>query len=304
LGTRKREDPYIKAMPIMSRGIAALLRGEWVSCLKCCDRAVQYLTAPGCFGKTWELSTARTFALWSLQYQGNLLELSKRQPELLNAAIAADDLFATLNYGTQVMTHLQLAADQPHEALRRLEADHERLSDRGFFIQHHNYLLASAYTYLYLQEYQKAFEIIEGQWAKYQQSFLSQIQQVRIDYFQVYARVLVAAVSSGALRKRDIKKIDSISRRLKKERAAWASAFSLYLDGACMAMEGADDEASLKLAGAGSLFERQSMKLFANAARHQLMKSNIDNEARMKKAWGDCGVSDGERMASMLLPGF
>ena len=305
LGRENREDPYIKAMPMMSRGIAALLRGEWVGCLKCCDRAAGYLSSPECYGKTWELSTARTFALWSLQYQGDLVELSRRQPDLLNAAIAADDLFATLNYGTQVMSHLQLAADQPHEALRRLEADRERLSNRGFFIQHHNYVLASAYTYLYLGEYQKAIEAMDGLWGKYQQSFLSQIQQVRIDYYQVYARVLVAAIQGGVLHAREIRKVRSVSRKLKRERAAWANAFSLYLDGVCLAVDGSGEQARAKLADAGTVFERQSMKLFANAARHQLMKfSSVGNQTNMEKSWSDCGVSCGERMASMLLPGF
>ncbi len=183
---QSRRDPYTKAMQQMSRGIAALLRGHWASSLRCCDRAIQYLTETQCQGKTWELSTARTFALWALQYQGNHQELARRQPNLLGLAKETDDLYATLNYGTQVMAHLQLARDQPTEALRLLEEDQKRLSNEGFFIQHHNYVLAKTYLLIYLKQPTAALESISGQWHHYKQQFLSQIQQVRIDHHQCW----------------------------------------------------------------------------------------------------------------------
>lgn len=307
-------DAYEKAMPLMSRGIAALLRGNWDTALKCCDRAVEYLTSPSlaspsCYGKTWELNTARTFALWSLQYQGNLVELGKRQPELLVAAIEANDLFATLNFGTQVMAHLQLASDHPEESLRRLEQDKQRLSKRGFFVQHHNYVLASTYTYLYQGQPESALKAMEGQWRNYQKAFLSQIQQVRIDHHQVLIRALIAAAAEGIDRGRNLKRAGRLIRSLYRERVGWGTALATAFEAASHFVMGRRAEAATGLEKSSSLFQRQSMRLFEAAARHHLgtMMGSVEtagSESAAQPDWSSLGVTDGDKLAATLLPGF
>lgn len=304
LDSQRKREPYSRAMSLLSRGIAALLRGEWKVALHCCDRAVGHLSSQDCIGKTWELSTARTFALWSLQYQGNLVELARRQPELLHAAIEADDLFATLNYGTQVMAHLELAANRPAEALRRLEEDRNRLSEEGFFIQHHNYVLAKAYTFLYMGDYENALKSIDRVWPKYQQSFLSQIQQVRIDYFQVLCRALLGAAENNISRAANLKRVRQIIRRLKAEKVEWATGFATAFEAASDWIEGKRVASLKQLLLSQQMFERNSMLLFSMAARQIAAKIDQDITDQDFVPWKDCGVDDGQKMARTLLPGF
>jgi len=302
--TATHRDHYSRAMQFIARGIAALLRGQWSASLGCCDRAIKLLADPTCHGKTWELNTARTFGLWALQYQGNLLELSHRQPELVRAAKEADDLFATLNFGTQVMAHLQLAGDQPEESLRRLREDEDHLSDRGFYIQHHNFILAKTYTLLYQNRVAEAMSTIDGTWRNYQREYLSQIQQVRIDHRQVATRVLLAAASehldSDNMLKRATKQIVS----LRAENVRWASALAEVFDAACHRIEGNKTIAESKLVSAIKMLDAAGMVLFATAARRHLASLTGQALSDETKPWSELGVANGERMARMLVPGF
>jgi len=302
----KQPNPYSKAMLFIARGIAALLRGEWSSSLHCCDLAIRYLSDISCHGKTWELNTARTFALWSLQYQGNLVELSRRQPELLRVAKESDDLFATLNFGTQVMAHLQLAGDQPEESLRRLQEDKARLSDRGFFIQHHNYVLARTYSLLYLGRSKEALEAIDGQWQHYRHEFLSQIQQVRIDHRQVAVRALIAAAAASEAIDRQALLIRArrLIALLRREAAPWATALAEAFDAACDHLDGKQTTSQEKLRRSVDLFAAAGMNLFTVAARHHLASLVGGDMSQIEATWRNSGVANCDRMANMLLPGF
>jgi eukaryotic-like serine/threonine-protein kinase len=303
-----RRDPYSRAMPIMARGIAALLCGQWAASLRCCDTAAKYLSGPSCAGKTWELNTARTFALWSLQYQGNLIELSRRQPTLLRNAIESDDLFATLNFGTQVMAHLQLANANPEESLRRLEQDKTRLSDRGFFVQHHNYVLARTCTLLFQNRTADALETIEGQWKNYRQEFLSHIQQVRVDHRQVLARTLIAHASGSKKPAKYLQQARRLIISLKRERAAWALALATAFEAGCDSVEQKNVDLVTKLNDAAQRLARADMHLFASAARHHI--AALQSQQAPPEPVGDpvdwkaMGVVDGNSLANMLLPGF
>ncbi len=296
----QQDDPYSRAMLLMGRGIAALLRGDWSATIGCCDRAVTKLVDGQCFGATWELSTARTFSLWALQYQGNLVELARRQPELMREAEETNDLFATLNFGTQVMAHLQLAAGQPEESLRRLERDRQRLSNRGFFVQHHNYWLASTYTLLYLGRGHEALRCIEGQWRNYRSAFLSQVQQIRVDHFQVYARAILAAAAeappSSSERRELLTRARAAIRRLKAERVGWSTALALALEASLAQLSGSAEEAATKLREAEISLAAADMRLFAAAAKVHLNSTD--------DAFSVLGATAPREMAAMLIPGF
>jgi eukaryotic-like serine/threonine-protein kinase len=313
--TLSHRDHYSRAMQHLTQGMAALLRGHWTASLRSCDRAIAYLSDPSCHGKTWELNTARTFALWSLQYQGNLIELSRRQPELLRWAKESDDLFATLNFGTQVMAHLQLAENKPEESLRRLAEDKSRLSNRGFFIQHHNYVLAQTYSLLYLGDYSGALQAIDGQWKQYRREFLSQIQQVRIDHRQVLIRAILAnAAYDATVRAERLSEAKQLIQSLRRERVEWAGALADALDASWFCIAGHSKQAAVMLATAHRSLEKVGMRLFATAALHHLDRGTERSEQThgmngistndMTEQWRAMGIVAGDRFANMLIPGF
>jgi tetratricopeptide (TPR) repeat protein len=297
----RSRDPYQRALPCLSRGIAALLRGDWSNALRCCEHAIRFLADPRCVGKTWELQTARTFALWALQYQGEIRELTQRQSELLRSAHDANDLYAILNFGTQVTAHVMLAKDQPEEAQVLLERDRERLSDRGFFIQHHNDVLARTATCIYADKAEQALSCIEGKYDEYHRSFLSQIQQVRIDHRQVLVRAHLAAAASGIQTKRNLDQARRFIRLLRRERAHWASSLAMAFDAAIASFQN-PSEAPSQFAAASEALESCNMQLFAAAARNLRHRYSSGRSNQHDPYWKAQGIVNAERMTHMLLP--
>ncbi|MEQ1824723.1 MAG: AAA family ATPase [Pirellula sp.] len=298
-----RTEPYYRASLFMSRGIAALLRGQWSAARGNCDKAITYLEDERCHGATWEMATSRTFALWALQYQGNLIELRRRQPDLLRSSLESDDLFATLNFSTQVMAHLELSQNRSDETHRKLDEDCTRLSTHGFYIQHHNYILARTYAYLYENKASEAMNTIDGQWNKYRSAMLSQVQQVRIDHRQVLIRALIANAAANQDRKGMIAKAHREVSLLRRERAPWADALAMVFEASITNIQGQPAQASEKLRLGANMLHRVNMHLFANAALHHLhQRGKEENES--KNWWDQQQVLEPDRMASMLLPGF
>jgi eukaryotic-like serine/threonine-protein kinase len=297
----RSRDPYQRALSYLSRGIAALLRGDWSNALRCCEHSIRLLADPQCAGKTWELQTARTFALWALQYQGEIRELTRRQAELLRTAHDANDLYAILNFGTQVTAHVVLAKDQPAEALAMLERDQERLSDRGFFIQHHNDVLARTAMHIYAGNVQQAIASIEGRWSDYHRSFLSQIQQVRIDHRQVLVRAHLAAAASGHQTKRNLDQARRLVRQLRNERAPWSTALAMAFDAAIVAFH-SPKEASPRFVASAEALEACKMHLFAAAARNTASRRATSGTSTCDPYWEAQGIVNKERMTQMLLP--
>ncbi len=306
---RRESHPYFRGSLLNARGIAALLRGEWSLCQRCCDRALKFLHDERCRDVAWEINTARTFALWAIQYQGNLAELSRRQPELLRIARENNDLYASLNFGTQVMTHLQLAIGEPDEARARLKEDHARLSDKGFFVQHHNHLLANAFIELYEGKGVEALAGLTGQWRNYQRSFLSRVQQIRIDYLQVHCRAALAAAQVDRSKPEYLKIASRYVSKLRSEKIGYAVALAEAYHASWLHQSGESTAARMQLEKAIVLLTKVRMQLFSTACQHILLETSGQSSTRkgceVQYRWELLGVlKKHEQMANALLPGF
>ena len=132
------EGNYAPAAVSLAEGIAAHLQGKWQLAWTHCDRADELLREAEVHDVAWELATARAFALWALMYAGEYAELARRQPRLLREATERDDLYGRLNYSSTIMLAVELAADRPLEARRRLDEDDRLLTPGRFDVQHHN----------------------------------------------------------------------------------------------------------------------------------------------------------------------
>jgi hypothetical protein len=190
-----------------------------------------------------------------------------------------------------------------------LKEDRERLSDRGFFVQHHNQLLASTFTRIYQGRGVEALEVIDGQWKNYRRAFLSQVQQIRIDHFQVLTRALLAAAkevqttnANGA--QSMVRRSRRIIARLQREKAAWAVALATGFDAAASTLSG-DQATAIRLLGkAVELLQQVDMQLFAAAAQHHLAHLTGDStrSENVSKTWESLGIANPAQMAFMLIP--
>ncbi len=248
--------------------------------------------------------------MWAVMYQGNMAELARRQRQLVDLARQNDDRFAELNFGTAVATTALLAADDSAEARRRLAEENDRLLMPGrFFVQHHNWLLASALLELYDGDGAAAWRIIAEGWRKYSSSLLSYVQQVRIDFFSTYGRAALAAAAAGGDRKVLLARAAAAASRLERENARWATAMAKMLR-ASVAHQTRDPRAAIDcLTAAAATFRAVPMHLYAAAVDWQLGNlqegaAAADLSRRAEDEMRALGVQNPARMAGALVTGL
>ena len=94
--SQRIDEPLALGMVALARGIIPYLEGKWKTGLEHLDRA-EVIFRDRCVGASWHLDTSRTFALWSLNFMGNVAELSRRWYPLEQEARDRGDLYANLS---------------------------------------------------------------------------------------------------------------------------------------------------------------------------------------------------------------
>jgi hypothetical protein len=109
------DDPYLLGGIFVAHGVAAYTSGHWKRAGEHLDRAAA-IHRTQCTGATFEFDSSTTFSLWSLQFRGELAELSRRWPVVLKDALERGDRHMLTNLNTFLMSTLRLAADDPDGA--------------------------------------------------------------------------------------------------------------------------------------------------------------------------------------------
>jgi len=107
-------NPHAKGLAIWARGLSSYLMAHWKDAAEYCERAAEVLRDQ-CTGVTWELTIANRFMLTSLLYLGEMVEVSRRVPQLLSAALEQGNLFAATDLRTR-LNAIWLAGDDPDRA--------------------------------------------------------------------------------------------------------------------------------------------------------------------------------------------
>jgi serine/threonine protein kinase len=305
---RQVAHPHALGMAALAKGIAAYLEGLWPQALASCSQAESILR-DRCTGVAWELDTAQTFALWSLTYMGEVVELSRRQALLLREAQERGDLFAETNFSTYIMAIVRLGADDPEGADRGLSRVVSQWSRQGFHVQHHNALLARALIDLYTGDGQAAWNHIAEQWRAYTRSLLLRVQQVRINVLELRGTSAVAAAMSAADPGSYLRAAERDAGRLQRERMPWSDALACLIRAGAATVRADRSRATALLAEAATRLDAVAMRIYAEAARRRLgeLLGGEDGHALIAQAnsWmAGQKIQDPARMAAMLAPGL
>jgi serine/threonine protein kinase len=299
--------PYAAAMVSLARGIAAALIGDWRDGQRLCDET-ERLLRESCTGTVWERGTAHRFALWPLMYQGEVKEINRRLPCLIQEARERDDLYEETNLCLVIRTFTRLAADEPQRARTELAEVMERWSQQGFHVQHMNRLFDEAQIDLYLGDGASAWHRLTEAWPTLERSYLLHVQQVRIVLLDLRARCALAQVGDKdsatwlRLAERD-------ARALRREKLLWADALALLLEAAIAFHRGEARRSAEILDAAITAFTATDMHLHAAAARRRLGQTLTDARGQelMKQAeeWmkGQT-IRNLDRMTALLAPGW
>jgi serine/threonine protein kinase/tetratricopeptide (TPR) repeat protein len=259
--------PHATGLAVWARGMSAYLVGHWKESVELCERAVEVLRDQ-CTGVTWELTIAHRFMLSSLMFLGEMVEVSRRVPQLLSAALEQGNLFAATDLRTR-MNPIWLAADDPDRARDEVIAALTTWPRKGFHLQHYSSLVALAQIELYTGDYEVAWKHIEAQVKPLEKSMLPRIQGLRIEAMYLRARLALAS-ATGSERERRLRIAERLATSIAKENMPWSNPLANLIHAGLAKRRGDDSQAAALVSRAIEGFDASDMKLYAATARRRL----------------------------------
>src|SRR5262249_36533365 len=150
-----------------------------------------------CTDVAWEQINVCFFSLQTLAWMGEVGELSRRLPLLVEAAEDRGDRYSATVLRTGWNGVPRLAPDDPDRARRDIAeaAAHWQVSG-GFHVQHALGLHANAQLLLYEGRGDEARRLLASHWGAMRRALLLEIHPLRLDLLHLRLR---AALSVGAL---------------------------------------------------------------------------------------------------------
>jgi serine/threonine protein kinase/tetratricopeptide (TPR) repeat protein len=303
---RRANNPHAQGLAIWARGLSSYLLGQWKEAAEYCERAAEILRDQ-CTGVTWELTIANRFMLSSLLYLGEMVEVSRRVPQLLSAAVEQGNVFAATDLRTR-LNAIWLAADDPTRARDEVISAMTTWPRQGFHLQHYSSLVALAQIELYTGDYEIAWKHLESQLRPLEKSMLLRIQGLRIDAMQIRARLALAS-AVGRPRQGHLRLAEKLAAKIEREEIAYANPLATLIR-AGIARQRGDDARAISLAEkAAQDFDAVHMRLYAVATRRRLGEMIGGDRGRQLVAqteeWmNKQQIKNPARMMNMIAPGF
>ena len=292
-----------------ARCYVSFMSGQWGVSLRSAETSFRLWSDYG--GTSWERGMMNIQINWSLFYLGELAEMTRRMPSLLQSAQDRGDLLSVSGMVLGLNNIMILNQGGPAEALREVDDMLARWSVNGYHLQHYMALLARVHVGLFTGEGGTACDRIRDDWKRLKRSLLLYLPSVRNEIFHLRGRAtLLRSLQSDGRSRRDLHKQarQDISALL-KGRLPWVQAVGTLLDAAHAAQRGDDETARVRLQSSVSQLDACEMKLYAAAARIRLGRLVGGDEGRAILEQGRSflslqGVRDEAGMVSLLASGF
>ena len=303
---QRAANPHAIGLAIWARGLSSYLVGDWKKAAELCERAAEVLRDQ-CTGVTWELTIAHRFMLSSLMFLGEMVEVSRRVPQLLATALEQGNLFAATDLRTR-MNPIWLAADDPDRARDEVISALSTWPRKGFHLQHYSSLVALAQIELYTGDYEVAWRHLEGQIKPLEKSMLLRIQGLRIEAMYLRARLALAS-AAGQRRDRRLRIAENLAHSIANEQMHWSNPLAMLIYAGLARRRGNDSRAVELISQAIEGFAASDMALYAATARRRLGKilggdrgGELVNQADewMSKQQ----IKNPAAVANLMAPGF
>jgi tetratricopeptide (TPR) repeat protein len=295
------------AIAALADSVSACGVGQWERGRASGEHAVAMLRDGG-IGVTWEMNMAQNIVLWALLYLGELAEVSRRVPALLDDARRRGNLYLATELCTRC-NYVWLIADEPDEGERETIDAITRWSQRGFHRQHYSAMIALVQTALYRGDGAAAWRLLAERESGLGESMLTYIQPFRIETRFLRARSALAAAVANPSATHFLPVARRCARLIAREQMAWAAPIAGLLCSGIASVEGRRTTALTLLREAAGQFDRVDMKLYAAVARRRLAELQDDDEGRdlgrRADAWmASQQIKNPAAFARMLAPGF
>ena len=263
--------PHLLGLAKLSRATFSYFAGQFRTAVREAEEA-EKIFREQCTGVTWEIDTSQIYAVYSLEYLGNLRELAHRLPLLLSQAEERGDLYHVIHFAARPNV-LWLAHDDPDTAQRYLASVAASWPREGEFATSFHFpqfveLFARSQIDIYCGRGVDSWKRIQQRWPELAR-WMTRAQLFRIEGLFLRARCgLAAAAETG-----DTKILAAVRRnadRISAERMPWALPLAESLRAGVYAVRGHADRSRRLYESAVHNFEKAEMSLFAAAARRRL----------------------------------
>jgi tetratricopeptide (TPR) repeat protein len=286
-------------------GVTFFLRGQFREAKAALD-PIQAMTTNRRVGQ----QSALLFTLYSLQFLGELKELTERYARTLAEAEERGNLFVSVATRTGVAATVWLAADDPDSARRDVREAMSRWAYSKFSSPEWRAVLCDAEIDLYAGDAKSAYERVEGLSATLRKNLFVFVHYVRVLTRFIQGRAAIASLRGlpAPLVRARLDEARHHARRIERERMPWSGALASIVRAGIAKATGDLQGAGAALRTAIEVADGASLVLHASAARHELglLLGGADGAALVQEA-GDvmtaCGVRAPSRYAAMLVPG-
>jgi hypothetical protein len=292
-----------------ARSYVSFMGGQWGASLRSAETSFRLWSDHG--GTSWERSMMNIQTHWSMFYLGELAEMTRRMPALLQDARDRGDLLSVSGLVLGLNNVMILNQDGPRRALQEVDELMARWSVHGYHLQHYLALLARVQLLLSTGDGPGASAALRADWRPLKRSLLLKLPSVRheVHHLRGRAALLHAAGEKGSARGELHGQARAELELVLGNRLPWVRAVGALLSATLALQQGDEALAVDQLRSAVTQLDVVEMKLYAASARVRLGRLLGGDEGRGLVEAGAGfmtlqGVRDPAGMVRMLAPGF
>jgi hypothetical protein len=244
----------------------------------------------------------------ALVYLGELGEVGRRLPALLQDAEGRGDLFGSIRLRTRVLGIALLAEDDPERAASEIEEAIAQWSHQAFHIPHYNALWSRATVALYAGDARGAWDRLAGAQRALRRSLILRAQLARVEMGYLRARCALARAVAGEHEAAWLAQAARDAGVLRSEATGWGDALAGLVEAGLAATRGDRSRALALVDRAEAGCDAAQMGLCAAAARRrrgELLGGEAGHAlVESADAWmRQRDIRSPERMTALLAPG-
>jgi len=300
-------DPYATGFTTLAKAICAFLMGDWARAREHA-RAAESVFEKRPAGAMWELTSARTFGLWSSFYLGDTLALRARTLEYIQEAETRGDRYAGTLHRTGLVALMWLASDEPERARQQVLEAEAGWSRPTFDFQRYLSTLAHCMIDVYEGAPELAWRRTTEMWPALERSLYLRIQNLRCEALYMRGVAAIGAAAVTATRERALNDAEDCARRINREGITWAAPLAFLLSAGVADVRGKRELALTRWREAERAARAHGMELFARSAAYRLNvtlggAAGAAGVHEIRTALASQQIRDPERLCALLAPG-
>ncbi len=300
-------EPLAQAWALAGDAVSTFLDGHWSEANERLSESATIFREQ-CAGQAFALDTVHFYRMAALVQLGEMAELGRCIPVLIEGARQRGDRYALTQLRSGVLSMAWLARGDAAGARREADDAITQWSRQGTHLPHFLDVLAQAQIDLYEGSGRAAYARVRDSWEALEKVFLLRVQFIRIKMIELRGRAALAvAVASADDREAFLRETERCAAEIESERSPWETPLATLLRAGVSATRGDAAAAQESLADAEEGFVAGEMALYAAACRWRRAERLEGGEAASLRAsvmtWmREQEIADPARLVGTIAP--